>query len=365
MDLTRLSVAVVGGGIGGMAAAAALAQRGVSVTVHEQAPALAEVGAGLQVSVNGQRVLRALGAVGKYAPAGAAISPGTVFRDGRSGRQVAHVRPPAEGATWYMHRADLLDLLVQSASKAGVTVDLGRLMGPGMLQADLIVAADGVRSLWRSEIDGPVAPHFTGQVAWRALVPWQGNAMAPASVVARASCACGRLPAARRAVDEPGRRRGAARLAGRKLVPSGRSSGIPGPIFRVRRHGRSGHRAGGDGARLGAAQPRRRPGLGQGQRRADRRCGPSDLAVHGARGVPGAGRCLGSWPMRSRPHRNWQMGLARFQDLRAFSGGTRRGACARELMAVSHGMAVQLGGVCYARLGCRSAGASVGMGLWL
>lgn len=171
MELTGLNVAVAGGGIGGMAAAIALAQRGAAVTVHEQAAELREVGAGLQVSANGQRVLRALGAIGDGVPDVAMSSPGTVFRDGRSGRKVAFVPPPAGGPTWYMHRADLLRLLVHKAQQLGVEVSLGRVVGPGMVQADLIIAADGVRSLWRSEIDGPVAPAFTGQVAWRALVP--------------------------------------------------------------------------------------------------------------------------------------------------------------------------------------------------
>lgn len=182
MDLTGLGVAVVGGGIGGMAAATALAQRGARVVLHEQAPALEEVGAGLQVSMNGQRVLRALGAAGDTPPEGATLSPGTVFRDGRSGRAVARVAPPRDGATWYMHRADLLDCLVRAARAAGVELDLGRLVGPGTVAADLVVAADGVRSVWRSDVDGPVQPSFTGQVAWRALVPWQGEAVAPASV---------------------------------------------------------------------------------------------------------------------------------------------------------------------------------------
>lgn len=182
MDLTGLRVAVVGGGIGGMAAATALAQRGAHVVVHEQAPRLAEVGAGLQVSANGQRVLRALGIGAEGPPVGATVSPGTTFRDGRSGRQVAHVAAPREGPTWYMHRADLLDCLVRAAQDAGVALDLGRLLGPGTVHADMIVAADGVRSLWRSGIDGPVEPAFTGQVAWRALVPWQGEPVDAASV---------------------------------------------------------------------------------------------------------------------------------------------------------------------------------------
>ena len=171
MTLTGLTVAIIGGGIGGTAAAAALARRGAQVTLYEQASALTEVGAGLQVSANGQAVLRALGVVGATPPDRASVSSGTVFRDGRSGRFVAKVPPPKAGRTWYMHRADLLDLLVQVAQAAGVSTVLDRVVTPGTIEADVIVAADGAHSIWRSGIDGPDSPRFTGQVAWRAVVP--------------------------------------------------------------------------------------------------------------------------------------------------------------------------------------------------
>src|SRR5215469_1424528 len=55
------NIAIVGGGIGGLAAALALARRGIDVDVYEQAPELRELGAGVQISSNGTRVLHALG----------------------------------------------------------------------------------------------------------------------------------------------------------------------------------------------------------------------------------------------------------------------------------------------------------------
>lgn len=168
-----MDVAVIGGGIGGMAAATALARRGARVTVYEQAGELGEVGAGLQVSANGQAVLRALGAV-DGPPANATVAIGTQIRDGASGRLVTQVRPPEAGPTWYFHRADLLSLLVDSAERAGVNIVLGRYVTPDSIDAGLIVAADGFRGTWRSRIDGPDQPQFTGHVAWRALVPWDG-----------------------------------------------------------------------------------------------------------------------------------------------------------------------------------------------
>ncbi len=166
-----MRVAVVGGGIGGMAAATALARRGARVSLHEQADALTEVGAGLQISWNGQQVLRALAAVPEGGPPDeASPSPGTRMIDARSTRQVAFVPPPGPGPTWYLHRADLLARLTRAATDAGVELHLGRLVTPGSIAADLIIAADGGQSLWRSGVDGPVEARFSGQVAWRALV---------------------------------------------------------------------------------------------------------------------------------------------------------------------------------------------------
>ena len=182
MELRELDIAVIGGGIGGTAAACALAQRGAHVTLYEQADAWGEVGAGLQISANGQRVLRALSAVGDAAPVGATVSDGTIFRDGWSGRAVATVPAPKTGPTWYMHRADLLALLTDAAEAAGVRTEFERVVTPGTVQADVIVAADGGHSLWRSGIDGPDTARFTGQVAWRALVPWSADVPRHASL---------------------------------------------------------------------------------------------------------------------------------------------------------------------------------------
>ncbi len=175
MDIEGLTVAVIGGGIGGMAAACALARRGAAVTLYEQAAQITEVGAGLQISANGRRVLRALGVVGDAPPPCATVSHGTEFRDGAAGRFVARVPSPAAGATWYVHRADLLGLLTGAARGAGVVFELGQSVDPRAITADLVVAADGARSAARDHVDGPVQPQFTGQVAWRAVVPWAGR----------------------------------------------------------------------------------------------------------------------------------------------------------------------------------------------
>ncbi len=125
MNVVDLNIAVIGAGIGGAAVATALGQRGARVTVFERASNLTEIGAGLQISANGMVVLRALDVVGNVPPL-AVQSTGTQVRDFRRGRHVLNVVPPEAGPSWYFHRSDLLDLLVRSAKKAGVTFELGQ-----------------------------------------------------------------------------------------------------------------------------------------------------------------------------------------------------------------------------------------------
>ncbi|WP_235962828.1 FAD-dependent monooxygenase [Ruegeria haliotis] len=177
---------IIGGGIGGLAAALALRLRGARVTVLEQAPALTEVGAGLQISANGMCVLRALRVVGD-APESGQRSHGTVLRDYRKGRIISRLPGPVAGPSYYYHRADLLDLLHQAAKQAGVHIRLGArvtqvlkhpaeaevvLDGGERLRVECAIAADGGRSAIRPILNGPEAPRFTHQIAWRATIPW-------------------------------------------------------------------------------------------------------------------------------------------------------------------------------------------------
>ncbi|KIC43480.1 monooxygenase [Ruegeria sp. ANG-R] len=187
MNINGLKFCVIGGGLGGLAAALALRTRGGRVTVLEQAPALTEVGAGLQISANGMAVLRALG-VASDVPEAGQLSGGTVLRDYRKGRVISRIAPPAVGPTYYYHRADLLDLLHQAALRAGVDVRLGArvekvrkhpgeaeivLQNGERLRAECAIAADGGRSAIRPILNGAEAPEFTHQVAWRATIPWE------------------------------------------------------------------------------------------------------------------------------------------------------------------------------------------------
>lgn len=183
--LLGLEITILGGGIGGMAAARALAMRGASVRVIEQAPELGEVGAGIQISPNGMRVLRAL----DVDVSAGMVSDGVELLDGLSGKPVLH--QDLSGLDYRMfHRADLLAALVAAAEASGVEIETGRRIAAveqehgGVTLVDdsgaredvgLLIGADGVKSVVRGLLNpGEGEPFFTGQVAWRALVPGAG-----------------------------------------------------------------------------------------------------------------------------------------------------------------------------------------------
>lgn len=187
MDLKSLDITVIGGGIGGLTSALALRQRGASVTVLEQAEAITEVGAGIQVSPNGLRVIEALGLANDLfarSVQGRAVS----LRNGSTGVEVARLdlkRLPDDQRYLFVHRADLVDLLSAAARAQGVSVRLLQRVdtvtsGPrpkvvlatgDQRETDLAIGADGIHSAVRPGLNSAQKPFFTGQVAWRCIVP--------------------------------------------------------------------------------------------------------------------------------------------------------------------------------------------------
>ncbi|MEH6524342.1 NAD(P)/FAD-dependent oxidoreductase [Sulfitobacter sp.] len=179
---------VIGAGIGGLAAAIALARRGVAVTVLERAEAIREVGAGLQVSPNGLAVLRALGLEKRLVDRGAVRGQAVVMQAFDRVGDVARLdltRLPAEQTYLFMHRADLIDVLAQAAREHNVSFEMGAqvqtvtagdipeltLVDGSSRRAELIVGADGIHSRARQTLNGEDDAFFTGQVAWRATIP--------------------------------------------------------------------------------------------------------------------------------------------------------------------------------------------------
>jgi salicylate hydroxylase len=193
MSLIGQRVTVLGAGVAGLAVARALALRGAVVTVFEQADAIRELGAGLQVSPNGAAVLKGLGL--SAALQSAALRAAAVeLRDGLSGGVVTRLEVgrlrPAQGYH-FLHRSDLIGLLQDGAREVEVglrllsrvaEVDLSGarpvlvLDGGERHEAELLIGADGLHSPTRAALNGKVAPFFTHQVAWRAVIPGDGGA---------------------------------------------------------------------------------------------------------------------------------------------------------------------------------------------
>lgn len=187
--ISPLSIAVVGGGIGGLTAALSLRQTGFEVDVYEQAPELTEVGGGINMGPNAVRVLRGLGLGPGLDREG--IRPiGTHQRRWQDGHtlQQARLNPLCEelyGAPHMtLHRADLL-AVIASGFPAG-RIHLGhRLVGfadqgdrvvarfenGAEIGVDVLVSADGIHSTVRARLFGEEAPAFAGCVAYRGLVP--------------------------------------------------------------------------------------------------------------------------------------------------------------------------------------------------
>ena len=185
LSLKDMQITVIGAGIGGLAVSQALALRGAHVRVLEQADAIREVGAGIQISPNGARVFEALGL-------------GEQLRDELLRAQAVQlVEYKGTGVTrldlsrlanqdyYFVHRADLIDLLAGAARAAGVEIVLNaevealhldetpmlRLKDGTEMKPDLVIGADGLHSVARQSICGSLAPFFTGQTAWRATLP--------------------------------------------------------------------------------------------------------------------------------------------------------------------------------------------------
>jgi salicylate hydroxylase len=179
-----LRAVVVGGGIGGTAAAVALARAGIDVQVYEQAARLTEVGAGVSLAPNGLRMLERLGVGEGIARLGARhLVTQLRLSDGRPANHEPDQFARA-GRNVGIHRADLLALLAeqlpsgtvrtghrctglrQDADRAVVTFASG-----ATATADVVIGADGIHSVLQGLVVAAAEPVFSGVVAYRGLVP--------------------------------------------------------------------------------------------------------------------------------------------------------------------------------------------------
>jgi salicylate hydroxylase len=187
--MTDLSVAIIGGGIGGTAAALSLLRAGLDVHVYEQARELGEVGAGIQISPNASRILHRLGLADALANMG--VRPlawhQRRWQDGRTllRTPLSEAMEAAFGSPHYqMHRVDVLRALTSALPSGRLhvgrrltgLVDHGnrvevQFQNGSRINVDALVGADGIHSTVRRILFGPEQPHFTGCMCYRGLVP--------------------------------------------------------------------------------------------------------------------------------------------------------------------------------------------------
>jgi salicylate hydroxylase len=183
--LVQPHIVIVGGGIGGLFAANALIANGIAVSVYEQAPALGEIGAGVFLTPNSVRHLQRVGLGPEVETWGARVGfESRYFRhDGAPIAPVQVTDSSGWNATFGMHRADLVAMLAsalqadvvhtghrctgfeQDGNSARVWFDNG-----ASVQADAVIAADGIHSALRPYVFPPSQAVFSGSVAYRGLV---------------------------------------------------------------------------------------------------------------------------------------------------------------------------------------------------
>ena len=181
----RIHVAVVGGGMGGLAAAVALSHRGISVAVYEQSSELREVGAGVFIYPNSLRQMERMGLGDALARVGARVGAGSEYyrMDGSLVGKILTTDSSGWNGMYGMHRADILKVLAdalpasaihtghrcigfsQDETGAHLTFENGN-----VAHADVVIAADGINSVLQKHVVEPSPPEYAGFRAYRGLL---------------------------------------------------------------------------------------------------------------------------------------------------------------------------------------------------
>ena len=190
--MPQYKILIAGAGLGGLAAASFLTKAGHDVEVYEQAPKLEEIGAGIQISANAMHALRTLGL--EQAITAIGVRPAAyVFRLHDTGEEIQRFALSDEherlhGAPYtQMHRADFHNILVDKARSldpnmvrlgkraTGFTEDADgvtlHFADGSEARGDILIGADGLKSVVRRKIAGEVPANYTGDAAWRITVP--------------------------------------------------------------------------------------------------------------------------------------------------------------------------------------------------
>lgn len=186
--MSQIRIAIIGGGLAGLATAAALARFGFEAEVFEQSRELGAIGAGINVSPQAILALHAIG-LGERIGAVANVAPGVLTRDMNTGAPLDYRDQRAAASRFgagihSFHRADLLLALANGVDRNRIHLDhrlltleerptgVGLTFANGVRRdADMVIGADGVHSLVRRALYGDDNPTYTGQMVWRALLP--------------------------------------------------------------------------------------------------------------------------------------------------------------------------------------------------
>lgn len=184
---SSVRIAIVGGGLAGLAAANALKSLGIAADVFEAAPELGEIGAAVNASPQAVKALQAIG-LGEAIAAIGHRSPGMYTRNMQTGEFLEFndrfKLGERYGAPYYsFHRADLLDVLASGLDRSAIHLGhrlaaveegserIGLVFDNGeRAEAEYVIGADGVRSVLRQALYGDDHPTYTGQMVWRALL---------------------------------------------------------------------------------------------------------------------------------------------------------------------------------------------------
>jgi 2-polyprenyl-6-methoxyphenol hydroxylase-like FAD-dependent oxidoreductase len=176
---------IIGGGIGGVTAAIALKQAGLDVTVYERAEELREVGSGLPLWTNALRTLHVVGLTGELEKLGVQVTSvrvstwkGDTLTDTRNDKHLKKLGT----ITIVVHRAELLTLLLKTLGEenvqlgmtcvgftqdaTGVTV---KFANGQEVRGDVLIGADGIHSVIRTQLFGLIKPNYAGYTCWRGL----------------------------------------------------------------------------------------------------------------------------------------------------------------------------------------------------
>ncbi|WP_458094007.1 FAD-dependent monooxygenase [Roseomonas sp. WA12] len=187
--MSKPRIAIVGAGLGGIAAGLLLRQEGFEATLYEQAPAFARLGAGIHVGPNVMKIMRRIG----LEPAMEAMGSHPDFWHSRNWNDAAILSeiPLGEyarktyGASYLtVHRGDFHQLMVDAVPSGGIRYDkkltaiqerdrdvLLRFADGTTAEADIVIGADGVNSVMREHMLGTELPRYTGYVGHRAVFP--------------------------------------------------------------------------------------------------------------------------------------------------------------------------------------------------